>query len=264
MIDLLKLKIDSSMSDEDKVNRTREFLQILMLKIIFDKGWFKNLAFVGGTALRILYRMRRFSEDLDFSLVEKNGYDFKTFLDNLQYELNKNNLKIEIKKERGEKAVNNFFIKFPDLLKELGFDKSKKQNLSIKVEVDTNPPVGWNLKLYPITDQFVMAINSFELESLYATKLHACFFRTYTKGRDFYDLIWYLGKKIEPNYVLLNNAIKQTEKKDLNINSENINSFLKERINNADFNLIRRDVERFLEDKNELKLLDKNLILKML
>jgi predicted nucleotidyltransferase component of viral defense system len=76
MIDILKNQLTAGMTDEEKLNRTREFLQVLCLKIMYDKGAFGNIAFVGGTALRILFDLRRFSEDLDFSLIEKKGYDF--------------------------------------------------------------------------------------------------------------------------------------------------------------------------------------------
>jgi len=70
MVDLIRQQIKPEMALEDKLNRVREFLQIVILKIIYDKGFFKNIAFVGGTALRILYDLRRFSEDLDFSLID--------------------------------------------------------------------------------------------------------------------------------------------------------------------------------------------------
>lgn len=76
--------------------------------------------------------------------------------------------------------------------------------------------------------------------------------------------MWYLGNKIDPNFVLLNNAIKQTEKKYLNISSESFKSFCRNKLENFDFNKVRKDVERFLEDKNELKLLDNKIILSMI
>lgn len=263
MHELIKQKFTLKMNNEDKINRTREFLQVLMLKIIFDRGFFDHLAFVGGTALRILYGMRRFSEDLDFSLIKKHGYDFKSLQEQLQYELKQNNLKIEMSKEK-ESVVHSLFIKFPELLNELGLSKLKSQKIAVKLEIDTNPPGGWHNSLIPLTESFVLAINSFDLPSLYATKLHACFFRQYIKGRDFYDLVWYLGKKIEPNYILLNNAIRQTEGEDLNIKKDNLGLFLQEKLKKIDFNFVRKDVERFLEDKNELKLLEYDTILKMI
>ena len=78
MIDIIKERVVKGLSDEDNLNRVRELLQLLVLKIVYDKGWFVSLVFTGGTALRVLFDLRRFSEDIDFSLVKKEGYDFKT------------------------------------------------------------------------------------------------------------------------------------------------------------------------------------------
>ena len=263
MNELLQQRLTKATSDEEKLNKTREFLQILMLKIMFDRGAFDHLAFVGGTALRILYGLRRYSEDLDFSLIKKEGYKFKDLLHKLAYELKQYNLKVELTSKENN-IVHSSFIKFPGLLNEIGVSKIKGQKLSIKLEIDTNPPKGWLSILSPVTESFVFAVNTFDLSSLYATKLHACFFRRFTKGRDFYDLVWYLGKKIEPNYILLNNAIKQTEKKELKVGPENFRAFLQDKLGKVDFKVVRQDVERFLEDKNELKLLDGEIILKMI
>ncbi|MCK4948034.1 MAG: nucleotidyl transferase AbiEii/AbiGii toxin family protein, partial [Candidatus Aureabacteria bacterium] len=77
MIEVLRQQYKDEMAAEDKVNRVREFLQIIVLKALYEKDYFRKVAFTGGTALRVLYGLRRFSEDLDFSLVSKSGYDFK-------------------------------------------------------------------------------------------------------------------------------------------------------------------------------------------
>lgn len=263
MYDVLKQIVSKETDSESKLNRCREFLQALMLKIMFDRGAFDNIAFVGGTALRILYGLRRFSEDMDFSLVKKQGYSFKKLMKSLSYELK--NYGFEIENDAGEKSiVHSSMVKFPGLPEKLGLSRLAAQNLSVKIEIDTNPPKGWKTALTPVTSSFVFAVKHFDLPSLYATKLHSCFFRKYTKGRDFYDLVWYLGKKVAPNFILLNNAIKQTEKKSLRINQTNLNAFITEKTEGVDFARVKKDVERFLEDKNELKLLDKNTIKQML
>ena len=255
MIDVLKQQYGANMSAEEKTNRVREFLQILVLKIMSDKDCFKNLAFVGGTALRILYNLRRFSEDLDFSLTNKRGYDFTALLSELEKELKLFGVQAELKPKEG-KVVQSVFVKFPGLLNEIGVTAFKEQKLSIKVEIDTNPPAGAATETSLINRTYLFNLVRFDLPSLYATKLHACLFRKYTKGRDFYDLVWYLGKKIEPNYKLLNNAIKQTQGKDMKIGPDNLNQFMVEQLQRVDFNAVRKDVERFLEDKRELTLLD--------
>ncbi|MFH1227256.1 MAG: nucleotidyl transferase AbiEii/AbiGii toxin family protein [Planctomycetota bacterium] len=263
MYELLKQALDKEAGYEDKTNKAREFLQGMMLKIIFDRGAFDNLAFVGGTALRVLFGLRRYSEDLDFSLIKKQGYLFKKLMKDLVFELEHYGFRVEaVPKETN--IVHSAMVKFPGLPESLGLSKMASQNLSIKLEIDTNPPGGWRSTLTPVTSSFVYAVKHFDLPSLYATKLHACFFRHYAKGRDFYDLVWYLGKKVTPNFTLLNNAIIQTEKKDLNIGPDNLKAFMARKMEKIDFSGVRRDVERFLEDKKELNLLNKDIIMQML
>ncbi|MFH1541083.1 MAG: nucleotidyl transferase AbiEii/AbiGii toxin family protein [Elusimicrobiota bacterium] len=262
MYELLKEKFKNVVDIEEKTNKVREYLQILSLKILFDHNFFDNSAFVCGTALRIIYDLRRFSEDLDFCLINKKNYSFGNIIDVLGKELNRYGLKVESTKKENN-TVNVCMLKFTDLLNELKISSIKGQKLSIKIEIDTNTPHGWETMLTPINKSFMFAIRHFDLSSLYATKLHACFYRKYTKGRDFYDLVWYLGKKTVPNFKLLNNAIKQTEDKSLNINKNNFKEFLSKNIEKVDFKVIKKDVEHFLEDKNELKLLEKNIILQL-
>jgi len=255
MIELLKQQISGDKREEDKINRGREFLQILALKIMHDKGFFKNLAFVGGTALRFLFDLRRFSEDLDFSLVNKKDYNFSNINSQLEHEFRLYGFNIETKPKE-EKTVQNTLLKFRGLLKELGLSELTDQKLSIKIEVDSNPPKGWNLQTTLINKVYMVNLTHFDTGSLYAGKLSACFLRKYTKGRDFYDLIWYLSKHVKPNYLMLNNAIMQTQGFNPNINDNNFNSFLLKKLETIDFNAVKKDVERFLEDRNELELLE--------
>lgn len=263
MLNLIKKNISGIPGREMKIHTTREFLQLLILKIIYDKGYFKNLAFVGGTALRLIYDLRRFSEDLDFSLINKEGYKFDIFLRRVIYELEKVGFSLDIKKSM-EGAVQSAMFKFKDILFPLGLSNQKSQKLFIKLEFDSNPPKGWNTEISLISKHFVFTVTHFDITSLYATKLHACFFRKYTKGRDFYDLLWYFGKKMLPNFKLLNNAIEQTESQNFGIDAKNFSDFLREKLATIDFVKVRKDVERFIEDKNELKLLGRDLILKLI
>jgi len=259
MIEVLKQQFTPDMTPEDKLNRTREFLQIIALKIMYDKGVFDNIAFTGGTALRILFNLRRFSEDLDFSLISKKGYNFEKINQDLIYGLKLYGLDVESRPET-DKNVHSSFLKFSGLLKELGFSPLKGQKISVKVEVDTNPPAGGKVEKTIVNKVYMLGITHFDLPSMFSTKLSACFYRKYTKGRDFYDLVWYLSKGIKPNFRLLNNAIKQIEGSAPRINEENFKDFLLNKIDKVDFSLVRKDVERFLEDKSELKLLDKKII----
>ena len=260
MIEYLKQQVSSEKSLEGKINKLREQLQLLCLKALNDKGHFSSMAFIDGTALRIIYDMRRFSEDMDFSVIDKAKYHFDNIINDIKHEFKLNNLNIELK-NKAQKTVHSSMLKFPGLLKAIGASNLESQKLSIKLEVDSNPPQGGEIQNSVINKAYLLNITHFNLSSLFATKLHACFFRGYTKGRDFYDLLWYLGKKVEPNFILLNNAIKQTQGEDLEITKENIYDFFKQRLENTNFKDAQKDVERFLEDKAELKLLNQDTIL---
>lgn len=259
MLEILKKQFDESMPNELKISHLREFLQVLILKIMYDRRYFKNLTFTGGTALRLLFNSQRFSEDLDFSLTEKKGYIFNDFVSDIELQLEKHNLNIEIKKQ-DVKTVQNAMVKFKDVLFELGLSQHKSQNLSVRIEIDSNPPKRWNNQMSLISKTYVFTVTHFDLPSLYATKLHACFFRKYTKGRDIYDFLWYLGKDMQPNYELLNNAIFQTEKKNLKVEAKNFKEFLLQQTKKIDFEKARKDVERFLINRQELRLFDRKLI----
>jgi len=254
MIELLKQQFQASMDREEKIARVREFLQVLCLKILHDKGCFAQMAFVGGTALRMLHDLRRFSEDLDFSVVQRKGYDFEKTVSSVVRELKLYGLDVDAK-GRAEKTVQSALLKFSRLLGALDLSPLKEQKLSIRIEVDSNPPAGWKTQTTLLNKAYLFPVFHFDLPSLYATKLHACFYRRFVKGRDFYDLLWYLGKKTKPNFTLLNNAIRQTEGHSPKVSEENLRAFLSEKLRDVDFDLVRQDVGRFLEDKRELSLL---------
>ncbi|HBR15671.1 MAG TPA: hypothetical protein DD723_09085 [Candidatus Omnitrophica bacterium] len=259
MIDVIKQQFEDGMPMGKKLNLTREFLQILSLKILYEKGLFRNLAFVGGTALRILYDIKRFSEDLDFSLIDAKKYNFESLQSDLSKVFHLYGLPLEIKAQSA-RNVHSMMMKFTGLLKSLGLSELHGQKFSIKLEIDTNPPEGWEVTNTIVHKNYMFNILHYDLPSLFAGKLHACFYRKYTKGRDYYDLVWYLAKKVKPNFTLLNNAIKQTQGRESEINEENIKDFILSHIQQVDFEFVKKDVERFLEDKKELNLFDPRLI----
>ncbi|MBT7087575.1 nucleotidyl transferase AbiEii/AbiGii toxin family protein, partial [bacterium] len=139
MKEVLQDKISKYKTNSEKYNYLREYLQLLILKIIEEKGYFQNIAFVGGTAVRILYDLPRFSEDLDFSSIKK--LNFKDFLTNIKKELELYGFEIEITFKE-TKTVKNSFIKFKNILQELNITNQIDQKLSIKIEIDSNPPKG--------------------------------------------------------------------------------------------------------------------------
>lgn len=259
MIELIKQQLTKNMPDEEKLNRCRELIQLLCLKILDEHKFFDNLAFTGGTALRVVFAVRRFSEDLDFSLVKKENYSFHRLNDTLLKALALAGLKAE-SKPKSERTVHSAMLKFSGVLKAIGLSPLESHKLSIKLEIDTNPPEGGHIQTRIIQRSYVFSVAHFDLSSMFATKLHACFYRTYLKGRDYYDFIWYMGNKVKPNFTLLNNAITQTQGKNPNIDEGNFKEFLLKNIERVNFQEARKDVERFLEDKSELRLFDAKLI----
>lgn len=255
MKELLAQGIEKSFSTEKKTNMLRENLQIMILKNLSDRGAFKNLSFVGGTALRIVYGLNRFSEDLDFSLSKSAGFDFDKTAEGLMADLEKAGLTHAAKKG-GKQAVKSLFLKFPGLLSELGLSPLKAENLSVKIEVDMNPPGGWENEIRLINMFYVFQINCYKISSLFAGKLHACLYRKYVKARDYYDMLWYLTKKIRPNYEMLSNAAEQSEKKKIEINEKNLPTLLMKKLETIDFKTVKSDVAKFLNNPEEAKLLN--------
>ncbi|MBP7795185.1 MAG: nucleotidyl transferase AbiEii/AbiGii toxin family protein [Elusimicrobiales bacterium] len=260
MIELIKQQFTADMSLEKKVNITREFLQIMAIKFLSDNNIFEHIAFVGGTALRIIYGLRRFSEDLDFSVSNPNNYDFEKIVYCVVNGFHLNGLDALASKKNG-KTINSVFIKFSGLPLMLGLSGHKEQNISIKIEVDVNPPDGWLVKNSVVNKKYIFAVCHYDISSMFAGKIHSCIARRYTKGRDIYDLLWYLTKRIKPNYNMLNNAIKQTSGKNPHLNDNNIADFLIEKLSNVDMIMAIKDVERFLEDKTELNLFKKEILI---
>ena len=256
MKEILFSGIDKNMTDEYKINVLRENIQILLLKMLSDRGAFKNISFVGGTALRFIYSMNRFSEDLDFSLLSSKNFDYDKLRDGIKKDIEKTGVAHTIKKG-GKSSVRYFFLNFPNLLFEVGASRIKAHNISVKIEIDMNPPDGWEIETSIINRFYIFQVNNYKIGSLFAGKLHACLFRKYVKARDYYDLFWYLTKKTKPNYILLNNAIKQTEKTKIKIDDKSIIPILVQKLEKLDFKTIKADVSKFLMDSKEAELLTK-------
>jgi predicted nucleotidyltransferase component of viral defense system len=266
MKDYIKEIVDKKFSLQDNTNRIREYIQKFLLYILFRRRLYQDLVFEGGTALRFLYQMKRFSENLDFSLsCRAKGYDFKNILKTAQEEFIASGYKIEIKYDIS-KNVHNAFLKFPELLFEYGLSPHKDEKISIKIEIDTNPPEGGREEVTLYNSIFMFYVLHYDLASLFAGKLHALLCREYTKGRDWYDLLWYLTtfKELEPNFVMLNNAMGQTMRKPFRVDRENWRDKLKDAIDNFDIIKAKNDVRRFLENPIEIELLTKKNLYKLL
>lgn len=215
------------------------------------------LAFQGGTALRFLYSIRRYSEDLDFALERSDrGYDFQAYLRAIRSDLTQEGYQVEIKASE-QRVVHSAFVRFPGLLHELGLSPHPNEILSIKIEVDTNPPAGAVLETTLVRRHATLRLQHHDPASLLAGKLHAILQRPYPKGRDLYDLVWYLSDRSwpAPNLVLLNNALRQTGWAGSPLTEVNWRAVVRERLEGIDWARIAADVRPFLEIASEVDLL---------
>ncbi len=259
MRDLLLRKLSANRSREQKHNQLRQSLQIILLKILHESPAGSALAFTGGTALRLLQGLPRFSEDLDFSLIQREKYGFARFVKHLQQGLAKLDLPADYK-TKAEKTVHHLYVHFRELLQQAGLSSQAGQKLSIRLEIDTNPPGGGETAISLLSEFQTFPVLHFNLPSSFATKLHACLYRRYAKGRDFYDLMWYIGKKIRPNFIVLNNAIAQTEARPGTVDGRQLKEILLKRIMSLEAGMLQRDVAPFLQHPEEAALLETGLM----
>ena len=190
----------------------REYLQARILGALQRAGAFIPLAFHGGTALRFLYATPRYSEDLDFALErERERYDLRGYLRAIQGLLEAEGYDLALRVS-DRRAVHSAFVRFPSLLFQLGLSPHRDASLAIKLEVDTNPPAGAGLATTVVRRHVLLQLQHHDRASLLAGKLHAILQRPYFKGRDGYDLLWYLSDPgwPAPNLDLLNHALEQT------------------------------------------------------
>lgn len=235
----------------------REELQYLILFVLFTKMSYP-IYFMGGTKLRLSYGINRFSEDIDLAL-DKPDPDFpaeqffteitKAFSEeitgfhlNAKFNANRNVLKI--------------MLGFSDVLHDIGFSPLSSQTIKIKIELDTNPPAYavYEKKSYSSMVGDYM-ISTHDLATGFAGKIAASLFREYQKGRDFYDLQWYLQQKqkILINLAYLNANVEQQKKKTFETEEELLNA-VAEKVKKLDIPLMKMDLERFIVmDENSFR-----------
>ena len=264
---------------EDKKNAIKEIVQEIVLCGLSHGGFFKEAAFYGGTALRIFYGLDRFSEDLDFSLLSKNpDFDLTKFFPYIENETRSIGLNFSVKeKEKSfDSNIMSAFLKgntkehimyFYENNEDTKFI-NKEEMIKIKLEVDINPPMGatYDTKVGLLPSPYQVKI--YDLQSLFAGKIHACLCRNWqsrVKGRDFYDYVFFLSIGAKVNMQNLKAKLVQSEyideKYDLTI--ENLKSMLNERFESLNFNSVKEDVLPFIRDKSKLDLWSKDFFIEI-
>jgi hypothetical protein len=234
----------------------REITQEIVLAALGRTSFFDKAAFQGGTCLRIFHGVNRFSEDLDFALKLPDGsFELGGYLNAVLEDLGAFGYRIEIDDRSGvDEVVKKAFLKDDSIgrLLTLGFrpKTGPMRKIRIKFEVDSNPPAGASYQVRVVDFPFPSAVSLFDLPSLFAGKMHALLCREYVKGRDWYDLLWYAGRAVRPNFILLAAALDQTGPwagQKTVIDEAWCHRAMATKIGSIDFVRLREDVRRFIK-----------------
>ena len=257
------LKKYSLRSNSDYENALKEIIQEVALLGLWRAKFFEHALFYGGTALRILHQLNRFSEDLDFSLIKPDlSFDFSAYYKAIELELSSQgfDLSVTSKTKVTKSQIESAFIKGNTLQHLLMINAQAKTHpdalLKIKVEIDKDPPMGFATEVIYHLSPIPFSIKTMTLPSLFAGKLHALLFRKQTlnvKGRDWYDLIWYLKNEVPANLTHLKERMLQSA--DLqsgdNFDEKILQEMLAAKIKATDFDIARKDISPFLSDTTE-------------
>ncbi len=275
-------KYDLSSADKT-YEALREILQEIVLLGLSRAGFFDHALFYGGTALRILYGLDRFSEDLDFSLIAPDeNFDLSVYEDTVIEALHSFGFEVTIQIKNNDSTIKSAFLKGntsqhllnieapEDIVKTFGQGRLVK----IKFEVDTQPPLDFESEKKTLLVPSPFTINTMTLPSLFAGKMHAILCRNWStrpKGRDWYDLIWYISHGYALDIKHLNARLQQNcawqEDQGIMIPEEidenYILGLLKVRIDDLDITAAKRDIEVFISDKKILELWSRDFFMEI-
>ena len=250
---------------QEKRNAINEVMQEIALAGLYRGGFFDKAAFYGGTCLRIFYGLPRFSEDMDFSLTEKNvEFNIENYFPAVIEEFKASGREVLItkKEKKVQTKVESAFLNDNTEMYDLSFKTEKE--IKIKIEVDTDPPLGFlteqKLSLMP----FSFMTRCFTLPDLYAGKMHALIFRSYknrVKGRDWYDFEWYVRHDVSLDFAHF--QIRAKEFNGLDIDNEEFIKMLKEKIGTTDINVVKRDIMPFIQNPAELDIWSNDYFLQL-
>jgi predicted nucleotidyltransferase component of viral defense system len=257
-------------SAQDYINALKEIFQEIALLGLWRAKFFENAAFYGGTALRILYGLDRFSEDLDFTLMKANrDFDLSPYNQAVADELSSFGFKVtvETKTKNVESNIESAFIKATTQKQLIVIEADpgiigrihRMNTLKIKMELDTHPPGSVSTEAKTVFLPIPFTIKTLTQPDLLAGKIHAILCRpwqTRVKGRDWYDLVWYIARDVPVNLQHLSDRLIQSKawKKGHRFNAAVLMEMLSDKINQTDFDNAKADVRPFIQDKNALDL----------
>jgi predicted nucleotidyltransferase component of viral defense system len=244
-------------TNDDYTNALHEVMQQIALAGLYRGGFFEHAAFYGGTCLRIFHQLQRFSEDMDFSLLQPN----KEFMleDYFQPIINEftalgREVVINKKEKKNQSNIESAFLKDDTAIYNLQF--RTERSVKIKIELDINPPLGFSTESKLLLLPYSFMTRCYTMPSLYAGKMHALLFRkwnTRVKGRDWYDFEWYVKNNIRLDFYHLCERTQQFESQDSEqMSPESFKKLLKENISNTNMDMVKADVKPFLKDSRQL------------
>lgn len=248
------------------INAFREVMQEITLYALSNAGFFTIASFCGGTSLRIAYQLPRASEDLDFSALKPlEDFSFEKYFPSITNVFSKLGIDVKVSEKKSFGAVKSAFIKSDTLVRELYIESINPigpvASLKIKMEIDTNPPLGANYEykssLFPFPHSYLIQ----DLPSLFAGKIHALLCRGWEKGRDYYDYLFYLKNDTGINLIYLENAIKQNSPFILKdkLTYKKLEELLIEKFESINFETAKEDCARFINNPEELNFWNKEL-----
>ena len=262
---------------DDFIYALREITQEIALLGLWRRKFFENAAFYGGTSLRILYGLDRYSEDLDFSLLKPwHDFDISRFIDGLEEEISSFGFDFRVEKinKAVESPIQSAFLKANTRSQLLSIEVEEKilseiprgQILKIKLEVDTDPPTGFSTQTRYLLMPIPFAVRAYILPDLFAGKMHAVLCRGWEsriKGRDWYDFVWFVAFHPELNLSHLEQRMRQTGhwSSDKSLSSQVFHRLLKERIDGLDVEMARREVESYVKEPEKLNLWTKEFFI---
>ncbi len=267
-------------SNFDYIHALKEIIQEITLLGLYRSGFYSKAAFYGETALRIFHGLERFSEDLDFTLTKKNeNFDFSSFLKFVKAELESFGFELDIETKTKLKNTNikSAFIKGGTLIHLLKINSvtppvsgvHPDEKIKVKFEIDIDPPEGATTEMKYHLIPIPFTVQLYTLPSLFSGKLHAVLCRNWQnriKGRDLYDLVWYISRGTKVNLDHLHHRMIQSGHLQIDdkFNSTTLVDKLMERICSIDFNQAKLDVLPFIKNPDSVELWSKDFFISII
>lgn len=266
---------------QDYENALKEIIQEIALLGLWRAKFFEHAALYGGTALRILYGLDRFSEDIDFSLLEpRDDFELQPYLDAVKVELNALSFTVDVEEriKNVDTSIDSVFIKADtkehlikfDVPEEISSRIHHKERMKIRFEVDTDPPGGFETEAKILLQPIAFSVKTYKQPDLFAGKIHAVLARPRlsgrVKGRDYYDFVWYIARDVPVHLSHLEQRLRQTgtwtSKKSMT--RQDLLRLLEQKFSSLDIDLAKKDILPFVKDRQAVAVWSREFFIALL